>query len=326
MNPKTAFRNTLKLMNSERPVFVPLIYGLAAKISQFPLEEMVADASYYAHSLEEASELLRCDGIVNSYDATIEAEAFGCDIAWPGDYAPPEVRSNRNLEMREINPETSHRISVLMETTKRIAMTRGKDAAIIGTLTGPVSLVKTLTDGKSGGIETAIPLAGNLLMKLVKNLGELRVDAVFFREDIAGAGFPERLTAHEKPFTAVYNTLFNLVRHYNGFPVIITEDLELDTIPELHRMIAPGGIILLGKGVNEGNLARLLELSASLKLSFGLPLPLADAGELDKQFNVINKFINQHKPSGFFYVTDGEIPYDTPLEMLHDLTAKIQSR
>jgi len=186
MNSKTAFRNTFKLSNAERPVFVPFIYGLAARIAQLPLRDMTADAAYYSHALEDAADLFNGDGIVNSFDATIEAEAFGCAVDWPGDYTAPRVSGCGEAQPREVKPEESPRLQARLETTKRVVISRGRDLAVIGVLTGPVWLVKMLTDEKIGRTETAIPLVGNLLMKLVKSLGELRVDAVFFREDSGG--------------------------------------------------------------------------------------------------------------------------------------------
>jgi hypothetical protein len=325
MNSKTAFRNTLKLMNSERPVFIPFVYGLAAKIGQIPLQDMVADVSYYVHSLEEACELFKYDGIVNHYDATIEAEVFGCELEWPGDYVTPRVTSCRQIELREANPEESSRIQILLETTKRIVMSRGKDVAVISTLSGPCSLVRTLTGGGKENIENVISLAGNFLKKMVKSLCELRVDAVFFREDLLGADYHDELLAHSKPYTDVYTTLFNLIKHYNGYPALIVKDIELGFITDLHRMIGPGGLILLGKKISDDSMAYLQKLSVSLKLSFGLPLPVENKAGLGEQFAVIGRFVSKHRPTGFFYVSEGEIPYDIPLEILHDLIAKIQN-
>ncbi|MFH1646438.1 MAG: uroporphyrinogen decarboxylase family protein [Chloroflexota bacterium] len=325
MNSKTAFRNTFKLLNGERPVYVPFVYGLAAKISQMPLEEIVMDASYYTSSLEEACGLLRYDGIVTGYDATLEAEAFGAEVEWPGDYAAPQLAPDSRPGLREVDPAASPRLPVLLEVTKRIVMSRGKDVAIVGVLTGPVSLASMLTGDQNGAAVTAIPLAGNLLMKLVKSLGDLRVDAVFFREDIPGADYPRRLAAHQAPYAAVYNTLFNLVRHYNAFPAVILKDIPLDYITGLHKMIAPGGIALLGQRLDDNSLASVQELSASLKVAFGLPLPVADPDLLKSQYDIISRFIGGHKPTGLFYVSDGEIPEDTPLDTLHDLAAKINS-
>jgi hypothetical protein len=325
MNPKTAFRNTVKVMNREKPVFIPFVYGFAAKIGQLPLQEMVSDASYYSHSLEEAWELFKYDGIVNNFDATIEAELFGCEAAWPGDYTPPAVADCSRVELRQVNPEESYRIQVLLEATGRTVISRGKDTAVIGTVNGPVSLAKTLTGDKEEGIEEAVPLVGDLLKKLVMKLGDLRVDAVFFREDVTGAGYSDRLLSHEKLYTDVYTTLFNLIKHYNGLPVVIVKDTATEFINDLHRILAPSGIILLGRRLSGDDLASLHQLSDALKVSFGLPLPLQDVSGLWEQFNVINQYVSQHNPAGFFYVSDGDVPDDMSPETFHELIAKIRS-
>lgn len=76
--------------------------------------------------------------------------------------------------------------------------------------------------------------------------------------------------------------------------------------------------------LNPDDLAHLKTISDSLKLAFGLPLPMADQNELLAQLSVINDFISKHKPGGFFYASDGEVPHDMPLEVMCDLTARIR--
>jgi hypothetical protein len=327
MNSKIAFRNTLKLVNADRPVFVPFVYGLAAKISQLPLQEMVSDATYFSHSLEEAYKLLQYDGIVNNYDSTLEAETFGCELEWPGDYSAPRTAGCHQLELREVNLEESSRIPILLETTKRVVISQGKEAAVIGVLTGPCSLAKTLTSDeaveKSHGIEEVISLAGKLLTKLTKSLCELKIDALFFREDLLGTEYPVELLSHNKDYAAGYTTLFNLIKYYNCYPVLIVKDIKFDFLSELHQTIAPSGVCLLGKRLGDDDLGNLRKLSDSLKVAFGLPLPMGNQTELMEQFTTINNFMSKNKSPGFFYVSDGEVPYDTPLEIIHDLIAKI---
>ncbi|MEE8318814.1 MAG: uroporphyrinogen decarboxylase family protein [Dehalococcoidales bacterium] len=310
-------------MNGERPVFIPFVYGFAAKIEQITLEEMVSDAGYYTHSLEDVYDLFKYGGVVNNFDSTIEAEIFGCEIEWSDDYAAPRVADCSQVVWQEVNPEESHRTRVLLETTKRLVVSRGKDLAIIGVVTGPVSLVQILTGDGSGNIAAAIPLAGNLLRKMVKSFCELRVDAVFFREDIIGTGYHDALLAHPAPYTAVYTTLFNLVRHYNNYPVLITRNFNLDSITDLHRMIGFTGLVLLGNKLDDDAMVFLQELSASLKISLGLPLPVQNQDELNDRFAVISRSINNNKPTGFFYVSDGEIPGNMPAEALHNLLARM---
>jgi len=325
MNSRTAFRNTFKLINSERPVFIPFVYGLAAKLGQVPLSEMTSDASYYTHSLEDAYELFKYDGIVNTYDSTVEAELFGCELEWPEDYRAARVMDCSHAKLREVKPEESYRVQILLETTKRLVMSKGKDVAIIGTLIGPCSLVKTLTSDTERDSEDVIFLVGNVLKEMVKKLCELRVDAVFFREDILDKGYIDELQAHSKPYINIYTTLFNLTKFYSCSSAIIGKNLELKTIPELHQVVQPDAFILLGTNIGNDDMAYLAELSSSLKLSFGLPLKVESPSELKAKFTIFNQYIDKNRPSGFFYVSEGEIPYDMPLEILHELMAKIQN-
>ena len=327
MNSKIAFRNTLKLMNASRTVFVPFVYGLAAKISQIPLREMVSDATYYAYSIEEAYKLFQYDGIVNNFDSTLEAEALGCELEWSGDYMAPRIADFTKLELREVNPEENNRISILMETTKRIVMSQGRETAIIGTLVGPCSVVKTIIGDelKDLDIGNVISLVGSLLTKLTKSLCELRVDAVFFREDLKGTDYSGELLSYHKLYAGAYTTLFNLIKYYNCYPVLIVKDIELDFITELHKMVGPSGVILLGKRVSDDDLIYIQKLADSLKMSFGLPLPMGDQAELWDQLARISKFVGKYRPRGFFCVSDGEIPYDMPLEILHDLIARMHN-
>jgi hypothetical protein len=326
MNSKVAFRNTLKLTNTDRPVFVPFVYGLAAKISQLPLQEMVSDATYYTHSLEEAYKLFRYDGIVNSYDCTLEAETFGCELEWSGDYVAPRTTGCNKVELREVNPEESSRIPILLETTKRVVMSQGKEAAVIAVLTGPCSLVKTITGDEEGeNIENVISLAGKLLTKITRSLCELKIDAVFFREDLLGTEYPAELLLRNKAYAAVYATLFNLIKYYNCYPVLIVKDIEFDFLTNLQSMLGPSGVGLLGKKVSDDDLAHLKKLSDSLKVSFGLPLPMGNQPELLEQFTTISNFMSKNNSPGFFYVSDGEVPYDMPLEIIHDLIAKMRN-
>ena len=324
MNSKTAFRNTFKLLNNERPVFIPFVYSLAARLAQVPLEEMTSDASYYTHALEDAFELFQYDGIVNNFDSSIEAALCGCELEWSDDHAPPKVTGCPQMEPDNVVPESSNRIQVLLETTKRIAMSRGRDVAVIGILTGPGSLAKTLTGGNNDEVVNIIPKAGSLLLKLLKSLCELRVDAVFFREDLLDNAYRDELLAYRKAYADACGTLFNLVRYYNCSPVIIVKNVMLDFIGELHEMVRPGGLVLLGKKVSPDDMTYLHELSGSLKIALGLPLPVENPEESESQFNVVSRFVNDHKPTGFFYVSEGEIPYDTPSEIFHNLIAKVK--
>jgi len=331
MNSKLLFRNTLEIRNTSRLAFIPLVYSLAAKISQTPLRDVVHDPTYFANALEAAHKLFKYDGIINAFDSTIEAEACGCELEWGGDYDLPTVTKKSSLnEQLPDDLARSERVSVLLEVTKRLGMSAGRDVAIIGVMTGLFSLAENLVDSFEGRLERqeqdpkvqeTLSLLGNLLTKFTRRLCELRVDAVFIREESMGASFLKKVML----FPEAYTTLFNIIKYYDSYPVLILRDFELDGVQNLCDLFRPGGIILSGRRLNEDDLAYLERLSDSLRVCFGLALPVGDQNKLWEQLDLVNDFVIKSKARGFFYTSDGEIPSNIPMEIIHNVMDKIST-
>ena len=329
MNSKLLFRNTLEVRNANRPVFIPLVYRLAAKIAQIPLMEMVHDPTYFANSLEAACKLFKYDGIINTFDSIIEAEACGFELQWGEDYGLPTVTKTSSISKQlQDDITSSERVSISLEVTKRLGISVGKEIALIGVITGPLSLTESLvgriddsldSQGQTSEVQEAIPLLGNLLTKLTRRLCESKVDAVFIREEPVGASFLKKATL----FPEAYTTLFNIIRYYNSYPVLILRDFELEDIQNLYDLLRPSGIILSGRRFNEDNLAYLKKLSDSLRICFGLALPVGDQDILWEQLDLVNDFVIKSKARGFFYTSDGEIPHNIPMETIHNVMEKI---
>jgi hypothetical protein len=330
MNVKATLKNTLQGRNEGQLLFVPFVYGLAAKIANISLREMVWDPTYYSYSLEEAYKLFRYDAIINTFDPSIEAESCGCEVEWQGKFESPVI--SKGCDLFKLGPDDfmkNKRIPILIEVSKRLVMSLGRETAILGVLTGPCSLMKSLqgqrVDSEKDQIQDAISLVGSFLTRFVRNLCELRMDALFFREDLLRKNFWEELLLYKELYKTVYATLFNIIRAYNSYPILIVNDLSLEAIKDLHALLKPSGVILCGKRLDEGRLNYLKDLSGSLKMAFGLPLPVGGGSQDDlwDQLALIKSFVTKHRPKGFFYTTDGEIPYDVSLEIVHDLMSKL---
>lgn len=328
MSSKLLFRNTLEIRNTSRPAFIPLVYRLAAKIAQVPIRDMVSNPTYFANSLETTCGLFKYDGIINAFDGTIEAEACGCELEWGGDYDSPTITKGRNLNEKLPDDLTrSERVSVLLEVTRRLSISVGKEVAIIGVVTGPLSLTENLfgrldeRQGQNPEIQEVIPLLGNLLTKFTRRLCELKIDAVFIGEETVGASFPNKV----KLFPETYTTLFNIIRYYNSYPVLIVRDCESEGIQNLCDFLRPSGIVLSGRRFNEDNLTYLKKLSDSLRICFGLALPFGEQNKLWQQLDLVNDFVIKSKARGFFYTSDGEIPYNIPVESIHNVMDKVST-
>ena len=145
MSGRIKFRNVIKGKNSESPPFVPFMYGLIARTGNVPLNNMAWDPTYYTNALEGICGLLGLDVIVGNFDATLEMEAFGARIEWKDDFDTPIAQKGNALS--GILPEdfmNQGRIPVVMEVTKRLALSVGRDTAIAPALLGPCSFCNNL--------------------------------------------------------------------------------------------------------------------------------------------------------------------------------------
>jgi hypothetical protein len=328
MNSLDAFRRTMHAANEGRPVFVPIIYRLAARIEQTPLADMVSNPTSYANVLEGAWKLLKQDAIVTNFDPGVEAEIFGCQVDWRDDYKLPTTLVWTNCELSGASLENSGRLPILLEVTKRLVQTRGREVAIIGMMTGPCSLAKNISTNavpdREYSFEEIIALVAGQLTKYMRYLGEVKVDAVIIREDLLGEKYHEEFLAYEKAYTAVYATLFNLTRFYNLAGLLMVKGGKFKDAAVLAQKLGPNGLILTGRKLDETDLTFFKDLSAARKLAIGLPLSLTDRDEAIAQLQIYEGFISEFKPGGFFYTSDGEVPPDIPLENLYDIASRIK--
>jgi hypothetical protein len=328
VNSRDAFKSTLQVRHTGRPVFVPFIYGLAARIEQVELADMVLDPTYYANLLEGAHNLLKSDAIITNFDPSLEAEIFGGQVDWKSQYELPEVIGWSRCELGAASLESSQRIPIMLEATRRLVQTRGKEVAIVGVISGPCSLARMVADhaqlDKGYQIEDIISLTGNQLTKLTRSLCDTKVDAIIIREDLLGGTYREELLSQDRSYTGVYTTMFNVMKFYNVAALVMVEEQRLSVIEEIARKLRPNGIILGAMRTGQDTLGSLKDLADSQKLALGLPIPIGGQSEMLAQFKVIDDFVNQNKPRGFFYTSDGEIPQNISLEVMRDLVSRMK--
>jgi hypothetical protein len=328
MSSLDSFKKTMQVANNERPVFVPIVYRLAARIEQTPLVDMVSDPTIYTNVLEGAFKLLNQDAIITNFDSTLEAEIFGCQVEWQDDYALPAVSGWMERELSGASLENSHRLAVLLESTKRLIQTRGREVAIIGVMTGPCSLSLNVGNNASPyreyPFEEIVALVGGQLAKYMRDLGEVKVNAIIIREDLLGEKYYEEFLAHEKAYTAAYATLFNLTRFYNLAGLLMVKGCKVEDLAAIIRKLNPDGLMLTGREFDESGLNSLKDLSGSRKIAVGLSLPLTDPDKAAARLQIYEDFILKNKPGGFFYTSDGEVPPDISLENLVDIAGRIK--
>lgn len=332
MTPKQVFRNTLQSKNRERPLFLPFVCGLAARAANINVKQMVMDPGFYSSALEGFHALLGVNVLTVNFDASMESEALGAEIQWPGEYDGALVKTVDKpavIGADEFVGQT--RTATVIETIKRLSITAGQEKAVACVLLGPCAFIHGLKnvfeENGSLDIDFLVKQYGPYLTKLVRNICEQKIDAFFFREDILGEQFMPFLLKNQSAFKGLYTTLFNIVQAFNAFPLIITDHLALKSIPDLYAALKPSGVVLFGHAADQVVLSTLLEVTKELKISIGLPLPTNDADleALLSALDTLESFIADNRLRNIFYCSDGEISHDIELALLLELMDRINA-
>ena len=245
---KELVRGLFERKEPDKVPFIPWVCSFAAKLEQVPIQTMVSDAGILSKALINAQKLFGYDAIINIFDSTLEAEACGCKINWSDSEKLPEVISHPLSEGAAIGDldtpdfEKRGRLPVVLEATKRLNIIKGKDVAIAGLVTGPLTIaghlkgeafLDDLNQGKDEALEI-IEAAGSVGLKLCRTYCELGVDLIAIAEEMLGQISPEM----SKVIASSLRSIWNVVRFYN-----------------VHSLI-------LGKGCNDGHIEPVLDLQA----------------------------------------------------------------
>lgn len=132
--------------NQETPrtPWVPFVGCHAAKLLNVNADEYFKSADLIVKGVTLAAQEYRADGVPALFDLQVEAEAMGCELQW-APHNPPSVSSHpledgKTIADLKVPTEKDGRYPVVLEATRRICETVGKDRAVYGLITGPFTL------------------------------------------------------------------------------------------------------------------------------------------------------------------------------------------
>ena len=313
------------------PPFIPWVCSFAAKLEQISVQKMFTSSTLLAKALEGAQKLYGYDAVVNIFDPTLEAEACGCTIAWGGEQDLPQVVSHplaegarcEEVDISEI--EKRGRLPVVLETTKRLAVTMGQSVALVGVVTGPLTLAAHLKGADiAGELETnpegtneALDLAGKVIVKICRLYCELNVDMIVVADRLLTKVNPS-LICKIAPYL---RPIWNITRFYCAYPVILAGECT-DVLQ---------GEAIIGLGADGIAVSSLPFLTLAAKaqerkscLGVTIPLSMILGKEADISSNLAS-YLPSEPVGHHFITTEWEIPFDTRVENMHELMRGIHA-
>lgn len=321
MKTRQLFKELFQSKTCPRGMFIPLMCSFAAKLKQITVREMLHSPSHLSNCQRDALKLFQHDVVINIFDTSLEAEAMGCGVRWEHDHTLPCVVSHPLAGESEIpasDPlfETKGRIPVVLEATKRLTTIVGKQAAVLGVVTGPLTLASHLAgaaflDGlkhSSSRSQHILELAGSTCLNLSSKYCDLNVDAILFVEETTGISDSQVIDKSGH----IYESLIN-VAHFYEKPVMMLsrcgEFNDIDTLSSLNFDAVISGWANYSSDLNKTGAC----------LGNGVPLDVLLSTPENIRKNLADCFAKTVDRGMPFLATEWDIPYNAPIQNIHEM-------
>ncbi len=231
-NPRQVVKEILEGIAPPRPLFLPIVFSLGARIENLPLRNFLSNPTKISNALRQIRTHLHSDGVTCYFDPLLEAEALGASLDWDAQGQRSSLRWPQPGETGDLpgglhSPDEAARggrVPVAVEVIARLKpLVRGQSLLMAG-VTGPFTLAALLTQTKvtNGNLDrapdaAALDLAGEVAAAVARAFVEAGADAIFIREEALPQLTPE--TAAQ--WTMRLATTINIIRFYEALPVLL---------------------------------------------------------------------------------------------------------
>lgn len=207
-----------------RPLLLPIVFALGARLEDLSLRAFLANATRIASSQRQMRNVLRIDGVTCYFDPYLEAEAFGCELTWSADEMTCVLRplegnaADLRQQLRAPGEIAGRgRVPVACDVLRRLkAMLPGEPALMAG-VSGPCALTELLV-GSARTAESArhevVEFAAELTAAVCTSFLEAGANVIFIREDGASIQDYGR-------WAELLSPIVNAIRFYEALPVLL---------------------------------------------------------------------------------------------------------
>ena len=240
ISSRDIFKSLFEPKDKPRMPFVPWVCSFAARLEQLRLDEMLADPGLLSSALLNAQQLFGYDAIVTAFDTTLEAECLGCAVDWGEDGFAPVVVSHPIEEgatvqdLQAIEITKTGRLPAIVESTKRIRIVRGGKVAVVGVVTGPLTLARHLggdsfwagIEARADHSEKVLAFAAGTVLKVSRLYCEAGVDAILLADDAIAKVDAQTCNSLIAPVKSVTN----VARFYGARSILLPGAVTSDTL------------------------------------------------------------------------------------------------
>ena len=227
LTPRQMIKALLRGETPSRPLLMPIIFSLGARMENLPLRSFMANPTKIANALRQIRSVLKVDGLTGYYDPFLEAEALGCHREWRNDGSSfitcPSFSTADDLrgKMNSLAGLASKGyIPVACDVLRRLKVMLKDEPALMIRVNGPCRLAAQLLGDKAVAQEPlprdVVEFAAEVAASVCKTFLEAGADVILLTEGFA----PEMSTETSAWHASLLSPIANVVRFYEALPVL----------------------------------------------------------------------------------------------------------
>jgi len=328
-------RNLLTGEPPPRPLLLPIVFALGAKVENVPLHAFLNNPTKIVSASRQMRNHLQTDGVACYFDAFLEAEALGAILRRVSDDEPPIVEWEPEARAGELPPGlrsaeeavNKGRIPVAAEVVRRMNAVPNREFLLMAGVTGPVKLAGLLTQSEkreSARCEDlpgeALEFASSVTTQVATTFLEAGADAIFLHEQV-----PAGVTAKScEEWSSLLAPAINLARFYEALPVL--QPAGASTAMENWELIARqewGCVVCLPDSVALSRFSAGSGAAPPIPQSIALPPEIfrTDSPGKEEGISSIREAMRKTKPP--VVMTAGDVPFSTDLKYLKRVLIEI---
>jgi Uroporphyrinogen decarboxylase (URO-D) len=255
--PRQMAKDLLQGIAPPRPLFLPIVFSLGARVENLPLRSFLANPTKITNAMRQLRGPLPADGITCYFDPYLEVEALGAALRWHSDDQPPTVcwpGTPRKGELPQgLRPTevavTSGRIPIATEVIRRLDALLRDDTLLVAGLSGPFTLAASLLQiseqewvDNNDVSSSALDLAAAMLTQTASAIVEAGAHVILIHEDVLPPLSDERVDDWANRLSPVVN----IIRFYGALPLLLLtnpaamcQNLELLANREWEGILCP---------------------------------------------------------------------------------------
>jgi len=274
--PRRMVKAWLKGEPPSRPLLMPILFSLGARIENLTLENFQRNPTKISNALRQIRSVIEVDGLTCYFDPVLEMDALGLRREWQADgswaTSAPVIAEVDELRQKLNSPDSLENkglIPVACDVLRRVKAIIKDEPALMIRVSGPITVARQLCGEPVGSTsqfpQDLVQFSSEVTASVARTFAAAGADVILLAEDLE-AGLPG---ANFEWYSSLLAPVVNVVRFYEALPVLLLGKISQEM---LHAVRAHVEDCVLCPTLTAAQVALSLEPHPRLSMAYALPI------------------------------------------------------